>query len=174
MIKKQVKERIKDILFYIVLISILILMFSLKSIRSGAPVSVFGVSLHTVLTSSMEDEIPKGSFVVTYHVDPGTLNIGDDITFMRDEDTSVTHRIIGITENYANTGQRGFETQGVNNSQPDKDIVAAVNVVGKVVYHNYIIGIVIQFINQYWYFVIPLFVLGYALIKSLKNLFFDN
>ena len=72
---------------------------------------------------------------------PNTLQIGDDITYMANQTTSVTHRIVGIMENYENTGQRAFEAQGVMNSEPDRQPVPAVNVVGKVVYHLSLIHI---------------------------------
>lgn len=83
-----------------------------------------------------EDVYSKAAPVVSRRTDPSTLEIGDDITFMTGETTTVTHRIIGIVENYADTGQRAFQTQGVMNRTPDSQLVPAVNVVGKVVFHS--------------------------------------
>ena len=70
-----------------------------------------------------EDVYPKGAPVVSRRTDPSTLEIGDDITFMTGETTTVTHRIIGIVENYADTGQRAFQTQSVMNRTPDSQLV---------------------------------------------------
>ena len=53
----------------------------------------------------------------------------------------IRDRIVGIIENYENTGQRAFTTQGIMNAQPDKQPVPAVNVVGKVVFHLSLIHI---------------------------------
>lgn len=83
-----------------------------------------------------EDVYSKGAPVVSRRTDPSTLEIGDDITFMTSETTTVTHRIIGIVENYADTGQRAFQTQGVMNRTPDSQLVPAVNAVDKAVFHS--------------------------------------
>ena len=66
----------------------------LKDIRKDIPKSIAGISIFTVLTSSMENEIPKGSLVVAKYMEPSELKIGDDITFMISETTKITHRII--------------------------------------------------------------------------------
>ena len=104
-------------------------------ISQGNKNPVFGYTFANVLTWSMQSEIPQGSLVIIKNVDKNALRIGDDITYMKDSETSVTHRIIGITENYQGSGARGFETQGIENESADFDIVPAVNVVGKVVFH---------------------------------------
>ncbi len=109
-----------------------------------------GYSAFVVLTGSMEEVIPKGSLVFTKKVDPLELNVGDDITYMVSESTTVTHRIIEIEENYLGTGERAFRTQGVMNKDPDRNPVAAVNVVGKVIYHNKALGTVVNYGQDNW------------------------
>ena len=42
----------------------------LKDIRKDIPKSIAGISIFTVLTSSMENEIPKGSLVVAKYMEP--------------------------------------------------------------------------------------------------------
>jgi signal peptidase len=143
------QSRTFDILFYTGLAIALIVIFAFYNGGSGAPRSFMGYSAMRVLTESMQDEIPKDSLIVTKNVGAGTLEIGDDITFLVDADTTVTHRIIAIQENYANTGMRGFQTQGIMNSSPDREIVAAQNVVGKVVFHNLALGKVFAFVGKY-------------------------
>lgn len=109
-----------------------------------------GYSAFVVLTGSMEEVIPKGSLVITRSADPSELQVGDDITFMVSESTTVTHRIIEIEEEYLTTGERAFYTQGVMNSEPDAAPVAAVNVVGKVIWHNQILGTIISYGQDNW------------------------
>lgn len=104
-------------------------------IAKGDKTPVFGYSFMNVLTNSMQSEIPQGSLVVVKDVDKNSIQIGNDITFMKDAETLVTHRVIGITENYEDTGERGFETWGIENERSDFDIVLAVNVVGVVKTH---------------------------------------
>lgn len=120
-----------DILFYIVIFGIVFMAF--VSTANG-PRNIFGYSYFTVLTRSMQDEIPKGSLVITKKTDPDELEVGDTITFFKNATTTVTHKIADIYEDYNSSGARGFQTKGVNNSNPDTDIVLAVNVVGKVVF----------------------------------------
>ena len=69
---------------------------------------------------------------------------------MVSETSSITHRIIGITENYLNTGQRAFETQGVMNETPDKDPVVAANVVGQVIFCSKPLGEAATFVSNNW------------------------
>lgn len=169
MVFKNKKESLSNIAFYGLLVLCVGVVFLIKIGSSGAPVSIFGVSFHNVLTSSMEDSIPKGSLVITYQVDPKKLNIGDDITYMRNEKVSVTHRIVGIIEKYGNMNERAFETQGTMNQEPDTYPVPAVNVVGKVVFHSYTLGVITQFLKQYWIYIVVILGLLYALVKSLKS-----
>ena len=100
-----------------------------------------------VLTKSMQSEIPKDSMIITRVVDPNSLKIGDDVTYLKSDKVTVTHRIVGIYENHADSGMRGFQTKGVNNGSPDADIVMANNIVGKVVFHNLFLGNALNFIR---------------------------
>ena len=101
----------------------------------GEKKPIFGYTFLNVVTWSMESAIPQGSMVIVRQTPPAGIRIGDDITYMKDAETLVTHRVIGITENFEGSGERGFETQGVNNDTPDFAIVPAVHVVGVVKAH---------------------------------------
>ncbi len=145
-----------EIAFYGALLLLLLAALFIRTTGDGSSRSFAGYSGMLVLTESMESEIPKGSLVIAKQVDPGTLQIGDDITYMANQTTSVTHRIVGILENYQGSGQRAFETQGLMNAQPDKQPVPAVNVVGKVIFHSQALGIIARFIGDHW----PLLLFG--------------
>ena len=121
-----------DMLFYIAILAIFFSVLS-PGTGSGRPKSILGYSYFTVISNSMKDEMPKGSFVLVRETAPEKLAVGDNITFMRDRYDSVTHKIIGIHENYDSSGARGFVTMGTNNTSPDSDIVYEANVIGKVV-----------------------------------------
>ena len=157
-----------NIAFYGLLIALVLGAFLLKSHSSGAPFTFAGHAAFTVLTSSMEDTYPKGSLVVTKSVEPQELQIGDDITYMISKNSSVTHRIIGIIENYQNTGQRAFETKGTMNENPDKEPAIAANVVGKVIFCSVLLGRIAAFITKNWPFMLFLMVVLFALIAFLK------
>lgn len=166
--EKATTSVIGNVLFYAMLVALVLGAFLLRSNSTGGPFTFAGYSAFTVLSSSMEDTYPKGSLVVTKSVDANTLQIGEDITFMISESSSVTHRIIGITENYQNTGQRAFETKGTMNQDPDKDPVIAANVVGKVIFCSVILGQAAAFVTKNWPFMLFFVVVIAGLVAFLK------
>ena len=128
--RKNTAKRITDIVFYAVIAFILIatLIFSGKIENNGF--RFFGYKAFNVVTGSMEKEIPRGSLVVTKNVAPDTIRIGDDITFIKSDNSTVTHRVVNIIDNIEDSGIRAFETQGIANPEPDMDLVYEGNVIG--------------------------------------------
>lgn len=169
--KETLYKILKEMSFYLFLFVLLVCVFFFKNNSGGAPTTIGGFSMMRVLTSSMETEIPKGSLIVTKRVDPETLETGDDITYLINENTTITHRIVEIKEEYLDTGERAFITQGVCNARPDSEPVAAVNVVGKVIFHNYLLGQFLGFLQLNWGYVVVLLGLVTALVHTLKFLF---
>ena len=113
---------------------------------SNSPFFIMGYAPIGILTSSMQDTIPKGSLIFVKHVDPESLVVGDDITFFIGPNTTFTHRIIAIYPNYNGTGTIVFQTKGTNNLMPDDFMVYAENVVGRVVSHVPKLGALMNFI----------------------------
>jgi len=153
---------ISDILFYLAIV--LILFSAMTAGSGGAPKVIMGYSYFSVLSASMQDEIPKGSFILVKQTDPQDLSKGDNITYMRDRSMSVTHKIINIYENYQNSGATGFQTKGINNANPDEDIVYESNVVGKVILVVPVLGVAISYLAENIYIVFIIF--GLCLILS--------
>ena len=123
---------IADTVFFILIIAALIL--AVTYINTGEAKPFFGYSYYTVLTSSMQDEIPQGSLILTQRTNPKELNVGDNITFLRDYDTHITHKIVEIYDNYQDQDIMGFKTKGVNNSLDDEQIVLESEILGKVIH----------------------------------------
>lgn len=166
--KKNFKTKVSDLIFYGILLSLVIATLSISGSSASGPKIFGGYSAFVVLTGSMEEVIPKGSLVVTKSVEPWELQVGDDITYMVSETTTVTHRIVEIEEDYLNTGQRAFKTQGVMNSEPDRNPVAAVNVVGKVVWHNKTLGTIVSYGQDNWPLVIFFIVVLLVFVKLVE------
>ena len=122
---------LSNIVFYVAIIGVVLGVFLLSGDESS-PRNVFGYSYFTVLSSSMQREIPKGALIITKHIDPEGIRLDDDITFFKDDTTTITHRVVEIYEDYQETGQPGFRTKGIENPGPDNDIVSAPNVIGVV------------------------------------------
>lgn len=168
--KKNYKKLVSDLVFYGILFSMVFATVSICGSGTSAPRMVGRYSAFVVLTGSMEEVIPKGSLVMTKHVEVEELKVGDDITYMVSEAATVTHRIVEIEENYLDTGTRGFRTQGVMNSEPDLNFVAAVNVVGKVIWHNKTLGIVVSFGQRNWPLLIFFIVVLFGFVKLVESI----
>jgi len=101
--------------------------------NSNDKYNFMGYSWFTVVSESMQSEIPYGSLVIVQKTDEGEIKIGDDITFIRKADeTAVTHRVINIYEKYGEQGDRGFQTWGIDNAEPDHEIIHSGDIVGVV------------------------------------------
>ncbi|MCJ7843678.1 signal peptidase I [Lederbergia sp. NSJ-179] len=112
-------------LFIILLVCAVLIVISSRA--AGGEPSLFGYQLKTVLSGSMEPEMPVGSIIFIQLAEKKeTFKSGDVITFKTKDDILVTHRIIEVQD----SGQR-FITKGDNNNGPDVEPVLAQNVVGK-------------------------------------------
>ena len=146
--RRRKTSKISGILFYSTLvIAVLVALLFSATNKAGAPRNFLGFSGMTVLTGSMQSEIPQGSLIINKRVEPNTLEVGDDITFIRVDGTTVTHRIVIIYENYNESGRRGFKTKGIENKIADNEIVSADNVIGKVIFCNLTLGKTLSFIK---------------------------
>ncbi|MCL2146525.1 MAG: signal peptidase I [Synergistaceae bacterium] len=136
---------ISDIVFFLAVLVIFV--STVSHSNSGAQKKYFYYSFFTVLTSSMQDEIPKDSLILTRKTDPQNLQVGDNITFIRDRNVSVTHKIVDIYENYLDSNARGFQTKGVNNDAPDSEIVYEESIIGKVIFFIPAVGAAIYYLR---------------------------
>ena len=167
---KRIPVLFADVVFYVAILAILFSALT-SGVNDGKPKSIFGYSYFTVLTGSMQSEIPQGSFILTCKTDPKKLVVGDVITFMVDKGVSVTHKITDIYENQEEGGNRAFQTKGVNNVNPDKDPVHEENIVGKVILSVPAMGAVIAYLNTNVFLVFIMFGLCVILSFSLRGLF---
>lgn len=134
------EEKVKKLRWYTILYNTvfygflcILLLTIASSIQNGSQyVNIMGYSPFYVSTQSMQSVIPRGALVISKITDTRDLKVGDDITFMNDEiGEIVTHRIIKVYKNYNGNGL-SFQTQGVDNPEPDKVILQEKYVVGKV------------------------------------------
>lgn len=83
--------------------------------------SIMGYRVFNVASSSMAPVYKVGDVILVKEVIPGSLEIGDDITYLGNkQDTdgmTITHRIVRIDLNENN--RRIFYTQGLNNIAED-------------------------------------------------------
>ncbi|HIT89201.1 MAG TPA: signal peptidase I [Candidatus Merdenecus merdavium] len=160
-------------IFYVAVALFFVLLY-LQTGDGKTSKSIMGYSVFSVLTSSMESEIPQGSLVLTKYVPPSSIAIGDDITFINQDERIITHRVINIYENYEESGQYGFVTKGIENAMADDDIVYGGNMIGKVIWHKAKIGNGILYIKNHFSLVIIMAVLFMILGMCIKKLFSKN
>lgn len=149
----------------------------LSNTASGRPTVFAGYSASTILTGSMSDVYPVDTLVVTRQVDLSTLQLGDDITYMATEDSTVTHRIVeilGTLEGMDPSDGPAFRTKGTMNPSPDPSPVLGANVVGKVVFSSYVIGAAIAWLKQWWLILVYLLALAFGLKAVLKRINSDE
>ncbi|ARV47370.1 signal peptidase I [Bacillus subtilis] len=124
---KKAMRLISNILYVIIFTLIIVLTLVVISTRSsGGEPAVFGYTLKSVLSGSMEPEFNTGSLILVKEItDVKELQKGDVITFMQDANTAVTHRIIDMTKQ---GDHLLFKTKGDNNAAPDSTLVSDENV----------------------------------------------
>ena len=113
-----------------------------------AGVRLTGLQVFTVLSGSMEPVYHVGALIYVKSIDPAELVVGDDITFLLDEDTVATHRIIEVVPDENDPSTLRFRTQGVANEHEDGSLVHYKNVIGKPVFTIPLLGYVANYIQN--------------------------
>lgn len=97
-------------------------------------VRLIGFQVFTVLSGSMEPTYHVGSLIYVKKADYTELQSGDVITFMLDEDTIATHRIVEVVPDETDSSVLRFRTKGDANQAEDGSLVHYKNVVGTPVF----------------------------------------
>jgi len=130
---------------------------------------------YTVLSGSMEPTYHVGSLIYVRTVDPFTLQEGEVITFMLDEDTLATHRIVDIIPDDEDPSVIRFQTKGDANEFIDAGLVHYKNVVGTPIYTIPYLGYVANFIqNPPGLYVAIAFCAFFVLLAFIPDLFDED
>jgi len=113
-----------------------------------AGVRLFGFQVFTVLSGSMEPVYHVGSVIYVKDVDYRDLKEGDPITYMLDEDTVATHRIVGIVPDEEDPTVLRYRTKGDANENEDASLVHYKNVIGMPVFTIPYLGYLASYIQQ--------------------------
>lgn len=97
-------------------------------------VRLVGFQVFSVLSGSMEPTYHTGSLIYVKEVDPADIRAGQVITFMLDEDTIATHRVVEIVPDEEDPSVLRFRTKGDANNDVDGGLVHYKNVVGTPVF----------------------------------------
>ena len=109
---------------------------------------VVGLQVFTVLSGSMEPTYHTGSLIYVKEVDPYTIEAGQPITFMLNEDTVATHRVVGIVPDEEDPTVIRFRTKGDANEAEDSGLVHYKNVIGTPIFSIPYLGYVAEYIQH--------------------------
>lgn len=152
---KFVSSLIKAFLFLIIFLYLAFII--LQRITNNS--NIMGYRIFNVASASMDPVYKVGDVILVKEVVPGSLNIGDDITYLGNkQDTNgmtITHRIVEIELNEKN--RRIFYTQGLNNIAVDP-VVEEEQIYGKVCTKLNIISFINRTIRNVYGFFFLIFV----------------
>ncbi|AMB60560.1 hypothetical protein AWU67_13970 [Microterricola viridarii] len=135
---------------------------------------VAGATPYTILTGSMEPDMPPGTIVVVKPQPFDQIRQGDVITYQIESGKPmvVTHRVVGVD---VVAGETRLVTQGDANDAPDALSVREVQVKGVVWYHVPMIGYATNLIDDQTkgiaVRVLGGLLIGYAVFAGLSLLF---
>lgn len=169
MVKKIAIKALDIFSFLIIVFSTLLMLSSIFGLNES-----FSYKTMRVLSGSMEPTIKTNSLIVVKKTNSENLKEGDIISFISSDPSLQgninTHRVVEAVK-----GDNGIEfiTKGDNNDRNDVYTVKEENVVGEVIYHSYILGVIFSFISkpQVFFFLItvPLILLIVSSIKSVVD-----
>lgn len=111
-------------------------------------VRLVGIQVFTVLSGSMEPTYHVGSLIYVKEVDPFELEAGDVITYLLDENTRSTHRIVEVISDEEDPGTIRFRTKGDANDTVDGSLVHYKNVIGTPVFTIPYAGYIVNYIQN--------------------------
>lgn len=107
-----------------------------------------GLRTFTVLSGSMEPTYHTGSLIYVKNVDAAKLSEGTVITFMLDENTVATHRIVGVVPDEDEPGVVRYRTKGDANNVEDGGLVHYKNIIGTPVFSIPKLGYLANYIQH--------------------------
>ena len=109
---------------------------------------IVGLRVFTVLSGSMEPTYHTGALIYVKKVDPAEIKAGQVITFMLDENTVATHRVVGVVPDEDDPATLRFRTKGDANDAEDGSLVHYKNVIGTPVFTIPYLGFVANYIQH--------------------------
>lgn len=111
-------------------------------------VRLIGFQVFTVLSGSMEPTYPTGSLIYVKNVDTSQVKPGQVITFMLDEKTVATHRVVEVVPDGEDPSVVRFRTKGDANKAEDGSLVHCRNVLGTPVFSIPKLGYLANYIQN--------------------------
>ena len=159
------KKRTWQRVWYLASSAIVIAVLACSLVLVG--MRLVGLQPVTVMSGSMTPNYPVGSLVYVKEVNSAGLKEGEVITFVTDDGTVVTHRIVEVVTETKEDGRTSvkYRTKGDANEVPDGKLVLPDNVLGTPVIIIPQLGYVAYYIQQPpWIYLV--LVVGTLLVSS--------
>ena len=109
---------------------------------------IVGLQVFTVLSGSMEPAYHVGALIYVKKTAPEDIQAGDVITFMLNETTTATHRVVAVVPDDEDPGILRYQTKGDANDHADASLVPMNNVIGEPVFSSPYLGYVANYIQH--------------------------
>ena len=126
--KNKALKRIWNIVTSVLVALVVLLALLLVGAR------IVGLQVFTVLSGSMEPTYHTGSLIYVKKINTSDIRPGTVITFMLDEDTVATHRVMEVVPDQEDPSVIRFRTKGDANEAEDGGLVHYKNVIGTPVF----------------------------------------
>lgn len=122
-IQRHKKKNIVNIILYSLIIIIIynIFIVGVSGLLNRSGKSIFGFKAYIVTTESMEPNIKLGDIIIIKQTKEEMLEVGDVITFKRNNGVTVTHRIMDIVQE--RDQDKEYVTKGDNNNLEDVETI---------------------------------------------------
>lgn len=111
-------------------------------------VRLVGLQVFTVLSGSMEPTYHTGSLIYVKKIDTADIQPGTVITFMLNESTIATHRVVAVVPDEEDAQTVRFRTKGDANDLEDGTLVHYKNVIGTPVFTIPYLGYVANYVQH--------------------------
>lgn len=125
---------------------LVVIVVLLAVVLAGA--RLLGFQVFTVLSGSMEPTYHTGSLIYVREIDPTEIEAGQVITFMLNEETVATHRVVEVVPDEEDPTVLRFMTKGDANEAVDGSLVHYKNVIGTPVFTIPYLGYVANYIQN--------------------------
>lgn len=121
-------KKVWDVITTLLVAAVVVLAIMLVGVR------LVGLQVFTVLSGSMEPTYHTGSLLYVKSVDYTEIEPGQVITFLLDEDTVATHRVVEVVPDEEDPQVLRYRTKGDANDAEDGSLVHYKNVIGSPVF----------------------------------------
>lgn len=136
------------ILFAVALVGVRLVGFEVFTVLSGSMEHPTVAQQEEFKGMPLEDGIQTGALVYVKKVPYKDIEAGDVITFMLNEDTVATHRVVEVVPDDEEPAVIRFRTKGDNNDSIDAQLVHYKNVIGTPVFSIPYLGYVANYIQN--------------------------